>query len=57
MAAEPWYSVGVNDVFPEEFPTFLFTDPKPRAIFQKLHPEIFDPKWWQDTQRSIKEAI
>ena len=56
MAAEPWYSVGVNDVFPEEFPTFLFTDPKPRAIFQKLHPEIFDPKWWQDTQRSIKDG-
>src|SRR5690606_15157248 len=24
MASEPWYSVGPNDVFPEEFPRFLF---------------------------------
>ena len=56
MAAEPWYSVGVNDVFPEEFPTFLFTDKRPREIFQRLHPEIFDPKWWQSTQQAIKEG-
>jgi len=56
MAAEPWYSVGVNDVFPEEFPTFLFTDQKPRAIFQRLHPEIFDYRWWQSTQQSIREG-
>lgn len=26
MAAEPWYSVGINDVFPEEFRTFLLID-------------------------------
>lgn len=56
MAAEPWYSVGINDVFPEEFPTFLFTDKAPRAIFEQLHPEIFDPKWWQSTQASIREG-
>ena len=54
MAAEPWYSVGIHDVFPEEFPTFLFTDREPRAIFARLHPEIFDPTWWQETQRAIK---
>lgn len=56
MAAEPWYSVGVNDVFPEEFPTFLFTDPKPRKIFMKLHPEIFDPTWWKQTQEAIRSG-
>ena len=54
MAAEPWYSVGINDVFPEEFPTFLFTDPKPRKIFSALHPEIFDPNWWKETQKAIE---
>ncbi|WP_420550764.1 bifunctional isocitrate dehydrogenase kinase/phosphatase [Litorivicinus lipolyticus] len=54
MAAEPWYSVGIHDVFPEEFPTFLFTDPEPRKIFMQLHPEIFDPRWWQDTQKAIE---
>lgn len=28
MAAEPWYSVGINDVFPEEFRTFLLINRK-----------------------------
>ena len=31
MSAEPWYSVGPHDVFPEEFATFLLGDPRDRA--------------------------
>ncbi len=30
MAAEPWFSVRENDIFPEEFPNFLSL-PEPRA--------------------------
>ncbi|MGD8796228.1 MAG: bifunctional isocitrate dehydrogenase kinase/phosphatase, partial [Thiohalophilus sp.] len=37
LAAEPWYSVGPNDIFPEEFAIFLFTDPHHRALFRQLH--------------------
>ena len=33
MANEVWYPVGGNDVFPEEFETFLLTDPGVRAAF------------------------
>ncbi len=40
LAAEPWYSVGINDVFPEEFRTFLLINPKVRALFDELHNPI-----------------
>lgn len=51
LSAEPWYSIGENDVFPEEFRHFLFTTPKLKALFEQLHPELFDPKYWQQCQQ------
>ena len=53
MAAEPWYSVGPNDVFPEEFRIFLFNSEKQRQLFSEMHGEIFDVKFWQDAQKAI----
>ncbi|MGF1725980.1 bifunctional isocitrate dehydrogenase kinase/phosphatase [Photobacterium nomapromontoriensis] len=57
MAAEPWYSVGINDVFPEEFKTFLLINPKVRALFNELHHDLFDPAYWQQLQRNINNGI
>ncbi|AJR09884.1 bifunctional isocitrate dehydrogenase kinase/phosphatase [Photobacterium gaetbulicola] len=56
MAAEPWYSVGINDVFPEEFRTFLLINPKVRQLFNELHSDLFDPHYWQQLQRNIEEG-
>ncbi len=42
MSSEPWYSVGPNDVFPEEFPRFLFVDLNQRRLFAKLHGNLYD---------------
>ncbi|GAL05947.1 isocitrate dehydrogenase phosphatase/kinase [Photobacterium aphoticum] len=56
MAAEPWYSVGVNDVFPEEFRTFLLINPKVRALFNELHSDLFEPEYWQRLQQNITEG-
>jgi len=53
MAAEPWYSIAPNDVFPEEFPTFLFADLKQRRLFSELHGELFDADYWKGLQRAI----
>jgi hypothetical protein len=33
MSGEVWYRVGPRDVFPEEFATFLLTDPRNREAF------------------------
>ena len=53
MAAEPWYSVGPNDVFPEEFATFLLTDARVRACFMRHHADLLDAASWQATQQLI----
>ncbi|MEJ2394598.1 MAG: bifunctional isocitrate dehydrogenase kinase/phosphatase [Candidatus Thiodiazotropha sp.] len=37
---EPWYSVNPNDIFPEEFITFISTDPKVRKILKEILPEL-----------------
>jgi isocitrate dehydrogenase kinase/phosphatase len=53
MAAEPWYSVGRNDVFPEEFRRFLFGKPGIKRRFMELHGELFDPEYWKGLQKEI----
>jgi isocitrate dehydrogenase kinase/phosphatase len=56
MASEPWYSVGPNDVFPEEFPRFLFADAGQRRLFAKLHGELYDAHYWKGLQQAIIEG-
>jgi isocitrate dehydrogenase kinase/phosphatase len=46
----PWFSVGPRDIFPEELPTFLFSDPAVREEFLSLHPGVATPEWWMRTQ-------
>ena len=52
-AAEPWFYVGPNDVFPEELPTFLFPQPHWREIFEEVHPTLFTFEFWSETQRRV----
>jgi isocitrate dehydrogenase kinase/phosphatase len=56
FADEPWYTAGPQDVFPEEFETFLLTDPRFRTVFRALHREIFDPAWWRARQAAIRDG-
>lgn len=54
MAATPWYSVGPDDVFPEEFPRFLGL---PRRYKQRLlqrHGELFTTAWWRAMQEQVR---
>jgi isocitrate dehydrogenase kinase/phosphatase len=57
MSAEPWYTVGPNDVFPEEFGTFLLGDPRVRAIFMKHHGDLLDAGFWQAKQARIRQGL
>ena len=54
MSSEPWYSVGPNDVFPEEFPRFLFVDLGQRRLFNQLHGDLFTAEYWQSLQEAIR---
>ncbi len=53
MSSEVWYPVAGNDVFPEEFETFLLTDPRVRATFLETHADLLDAHWWQAAQREL----
>jgi isocitrate dehydrogenase kinase/phosphatase len=53
LAAEPWYSVGPSDIFPEEFATFLLTDERVRASFMRHHADLLDAASWQAMQQLI----
>lgn len=53
MAAEPWYPVGRNDVFPEEFRYFLLGDLRVRAAFLKHHAELLEAQWWQACRERV----
>jgi isocitrate dehydrogenase kinase/phosphatase len=54
VSGEPWFSVGPRDVFPQELPTFLFSDPVMRDEFLELHPELATPAWWLHTQQECE---
>lgn len=53
-AAEPWFHVGVRDVFPEEFVRFLFPPGELREQFVAMHGELLDPAWWIARQEEIR---
>jgi isocitrate dehydrogenase kinase/phosphatase len=57
LSSDAWYSAGPNEVFPEEFPTFLSTDPRVRRTLIKLHPDLFDYRYWQARQEDVKKGI
>ncbi len=54
MASEPWYSIGPLDVFPEEFPPFLFADAGQRKLFDQLHGELYNADYWKGVQEAIR---
>jgi isocitrate dehydrogenase kinase/phosphatase len=50
MAAEPWFSVGQNDVFPEELRSFLTISPELFEIFNRRHDDLFGVDFWRRMQ-------
>jgi isocitrate dehydrogenase kinase/phosphatase len=55
MSSEAWFYVGEKDIFPEEFPPFLFPNPQLRAIFLELHGDLFTPQYWTGIQEVLKK--
>lgn len=57
MSAEPWYTVGPNDVFPEEFGSFLLGNRALRDAFMKHHGDLLEPEFWQHKQARIRAGV
>jgi isocitrate dehydrogenase kinase/phosphatase len=54
MAAEPWFSVRENDIFPEEFLQFLRFPDKARASLLEQHADLFTPSFWRRIQEKLR---
>jgi isocitrate dehydrogenase kinase/phosphatase len=54
MAAEPWFHVNPNDVFPEEFVHFLGLSESLTALFRQHHGDLFSAAYWRQVQEQIK---
>ncbi|MEM9884962.1 MAG: bifunctional isocitrate dehydrogenase kinase/phosphatase [Bacteroidota bacterium] len=54
FSSDPYFHVGPNDIFPEEFPKFLIGNPEIRAIFYELHGDLYGTKFWKNTQKQLK---
>ena len=57
MSGEVWYSVARNDVFPEEWATFLLGSPLIRKLFLRYHADLLTPEFWQEAQKEIRSGI
>lgn len=53
LASEPWYSVAPNDIFPEEFATFIFNDARQQELFVRHHGDLLTAAYWQEVQEDL----
>jgi isocitrate dehydrogenase kinase/phosphatase len=53
IAAEPWFSVHENDIFPEEFPRFLGFRPNLLKTLVDYHGDLFQAVAWRRVQTAL----
>jgi isocitrate dehydrogenase kinase/phosphatase len=53
LSAEPWFYVGEQDVFPEEFKAFLVPPGTLRHAFLETHGDLLEPAFWEGVQRRL----
>lgn len=56
FSSEPYYHIGLDDVFPEEFGRFLVGDRIIRKIFTDFHGDLFEASYWKDVQERLKRG-
>jgi isocitrate dehydrogenase kinase/phosphatase len=56
-AAEPWFQVGDDDIFPEEIIRFLGIPEELRAPFLAVHGDLFDAPFWQAVQDCHAQGV
>ncbi len=56
MSGQPWYTVGPNDIFPEEFRLFFSGNQRARKVFDRLHGDLYEASFWQRLQQRIRDG-
>jgi len=57
VALEPWYFVGENDIFPEEFRAFLGLRGEPLESFLAAHGELLEAAFWRRMQDLHRRGV
>jgi isocitrate dehydrogenase kinase/phosphatase len=57
LSAEPYWSIGPSDVFPEQFERFLVGEPRARQIFYEYHRDLLDWRFWSEKQAHVRDGI
>ena len=55
-SAEPWFSVGEHDVFPEEFRAFLTLPGRPGQAFMASHGDLLTVEYWRRMQQLAEKG-
>ena len=53
FSAEPWFFVGPDDIFPEQWLPFLGVPPELLESFKARHGDLLGPHWWRKLQEEI----
>jgi isocitrate dehydrogenase kinase/phosphatase len=53
FSAEPWFFVGDDDVFPEQWLPFMGIPSELLESFRDRHGELLGPRWWRDVQAGL----
>jgi isocitrate dehydrogenase kinase/phosphatase len=56
MASQPWYMVGPNDIFPEEFRLFFSGNQRAREAFDAIHSDLYEASFWQGLQEQVRSG-
>jgi isocitrate dehydrogenase kinase/phosphatase len=57
MQSGTWYTVGPDDIFPEEFRLFFSGNIKARKMFEEIHSELYDVDFWTGLQTQIRDGF
>jgi isocitrate dehydrogenase kinase/phosphatase len=57
MAAEPWFHVNPQDIFPEEFPHFLGLSGNLRDEFERRYGALYTADYWREQQKAVCAGV
>ena len=57
MSDVPHYSIKDGDIFPEEIATVALTTEQHRQLFNELHSELLDHRYWNERKKSIERGV
>ncbi|MEM9302910.1 MAG: bifunctional isocitrate dehydrogenase kinase/phosphatase [Pseudomonadota bacterium] len=56
LSGEIWFEVGPDDIFPEQFVSFLGLQGDALELFKRHHDEVLTARFWREIQSSLRDG-